>query len=106
MDIEKSPTASALTEKFVVRLPKGMRAQIAEVSKLSRRSMNSEIVARLEHSLAAHPIIAITPNMIAENTPGYVAESIEAVGEMDDMLLRYFQRLSVDKKKALVEFLT
>lgn len=35
-------------EKFVVRLPKGMRELIASASRSNRRSMNSEIVAVLE----------------------------------------------------------
>jgi len=43
---------SRTADKFVVRLPEGMRERIAEVSKESHRSMNSEIIARLERSLA------------------------------------------------------
>lgn len=34
-------------EKFVVRLPKGMRGQLAELAHLNNRSLNSEIVHRL-----------------------------------------------------------
>ena len=39
-------------EKFVIRLPKGMRSRIADISRRSHRSMNSEIIARLEESMA------------------------------------------------------
>lgn len=35
----------------MVRMPEGMRDRIAEAAKLNSRSMNSEIVARLEASL-------------------------------------------------------
>ena len=35
-------------DKFVVRLPEGMRQKIAEVAKKNHRSMNSEIVRCLE----------------------------------------------------------
>ncbi len=42
---------SRSADKFVVRLPKGMRQLIAEVAKNYHRSMNSEIVSRLESSL-------------------------------------------------------
>lgn len=34
-------------EKFVIRLPSGMRQRIAEIARFNARSMNSEIVHRL-----------------------------------------------------------
>ena len=34
-------------EKFVIRLPVGMRSRIAEVARANTRSMNSEILYRL-----------------------------------------------------------
>lgn len=43
--------SSRTADKFVVRLPDGMREQIAEVAKEHHRSMNSEIIARLKKSL-------------------------------------------------------
>jgi|GEM_PF-5874195 len=43
---------SRTADKFVVRLPDGVRERIAEVAKESRRSMNSEIVQRLLRTLA------------------------------------------------------
>lgn len=42
---------SRTADQFVVRLPTGMRDIISEAAKLSGRSMNAEIVARLERSL-------------------------------------------------------
>ena len=47
----KSVGNSRAADKFVVRLPDGMRDKVAEVARQSHRSMNSEIVARLEESL-------------------------------------------------------
>jgi hypothetical protein len=35
-------------EKFVIRLPDGMRGRIAEQARENTRSMNSEIIHRLE----------------------------------------------------------
>lgn len=46
----KSPSRSA--EQFVVRFPDGMRDKIAEAAKAAGRSMNAEIVQRLEHTLS------------------------------------------------------
>ncbi|SRR5690606_27087357 len=43
--------SSRTADKFVVRLPDGMRERIADVAKNHHRSMNSEIIARLEQSL-------------------------------------------------------
>lgn len=42
---------SDLADKFMLRMPDGMRERIAEVAKANNRSMNSEIIARLEASL-------------------------------------------------------
>jgi predicted house-cleaning noncanonical NTP pyrophosphatase (MazG superfamily) len=44
-------TSSRDADKFVVRLPDGMRDQINEVARTSGRSMNKEIIKRLERTL-------------------------------------------------------
>lgn len=44
---------SRIADKFVVRLPEGMRDQIASLAAGHHRSMNSEIIGRLEDSIAA-----------------------------------------------------
>ncbi|MBD9654403.1 MULTISPECIES: Arc family DNA-binding protein [unclassified Pseudomonas] len=43
--------SSRTADKFVVRLPDGMRERIADVARQHHRSMNSEIIARLEQSM-------------------------------------------------------
>jgi hypothetical protein len=43
--------SSRTADKFVVRLPDGMRERIADVARNHHRSMNSDIIARLEQSL-------------------------------------------------------
>lgn len=45
---QKPPSRTA--EQFVVRFPDGMRDRIAEAAKANNRSMNAEIVARLEQT--------------------------------------------------------
>jgi len=54
---ETQESNSRTADKFVVRLPKGMRQLIAEVAKNYHRSMNSEIVSRLESSLRVEPCL-------------------------------------------------
>lgn len=44
---------SRTADQFVVRLPGGMRDLISETAKAASRSMNAEIVARLQQSLEA-----------------------------------------------------
>lgn len=46
----KAPSRTA--DQFVLRLPDGMRPRIAESAKANGRSMNAEIVARLEASFS------------------------------------------------------
>ncbi|MCY1289172.1 Arc-like DNA binding domain protein [compost metagenome] len=43
--------SSRTADKFVVRLPEGMRERIADIARNHHRSMNSEIIARLEQSM-------------------------------------------------------
>ena len=45
--------SSRTADKFVVRLPDGMRELIFDVAKENHRSMNSEIIDRLKKSLGA-----------------------------------------------------
>lgn len=46
------PYPSDAADKFIVRLPPGMRDNIAEAAKINGRSMNAEVIHRLEQSLA------------------------------------------------------
>lgn len=50
MSTEKPIFPSDKADKFVVRFPDGMRDKISEAAKTSGRSMNAEIIARLEQS--------------------------------------------------------
>lgn len=46
-------TNSRTADKFMIRLPDGLRDRVADVARDARRSMNSEIVARLTQSIDA-----------------------------------------------------
>lgn len=48
--MEKKSPPSRTAEQFIVRFPDGMRDEIAAAAKRHGRSMNAEIVARLEKS--------------------------------------------------------
>lgn len=47
MTEERKPQSA---DKYIIRFPDGMRDQIAEAAKKNGRSMNAEIIQRLEHS--------------------------------------------------------
>lgn len=49
----KAPSDSA--DKFIIRLPPGMREQIAAAAKTNNRTMNAEVVLRLQASFDRFP---------------------------------------------------
>lgn len=48
MNANRQNTTKEPDDKFVVRLPRGMKSRIADRAKNNERSMNSEILHRLE----------------------------------------------------------
>ena len=88
----------AIIEKFVIRLPNGLRDQIRYLSEQNRRSMNSEIIMVLENHIrqqyvdqlsAANPESSFKPG--ANNT--------------ESELSRRLENLPAEKKEALLELL-
>ena len=59
------PYPSDAADKFIVRLPPGMRDTIAEAAKANGRSMNAEIIHRLEQSLAGEDGDSISVKSLA-----------------------------------------
>lgn len=52
---ERSSYPSEQADKFLLRLPDGMRERLKAEAEVNKRSMNAEIVARLEASFAEGP---------------------------------------------------
>lgn len=95
-----------LNYKFVVRLTTRMRDQIALAAKHYRRSMNSEIIARLEQSFGALP-----RNEIEEAIQPAFHSRIEAMfrnqlSDNEQHLIEAFRLLSEEKQLALLHLLT
>jgi hypothetical protein len=93
--MKQSPVSrsSRTADKFVVRLPEGMRSRIAEVARHYHRSMNSEIIARLEKTLIAEG------NLPASELPP---------GELhphEHRLLQHFRQLPQPQQSALIALL-
>ena len=92
--------------KFVVRLPTELRNQIADAAKYYRRSMNSEIVARLEQSFSGIP----TATDVQELAPDMYHELESFFGRTalttdEEKIIRAFRRLTEEKRNALLELL-
>jgi len=54
------------SDKFVVRLPDGLRDRITTLAKKNHRSMNSEIVHRLERSMVSTELCALQAQLIQQ----------------------------------------
>lgn len=92
--MKQATLSSRTADKFVVRLPDGMRSRIAEVARQHHRSMNSEIIARLEHSLF-HEVSPVEHlRAIVDDHTGLTAHELE--------LLQRFRQLSERQQNALV----
>jgi len=92
-----SQYSSRTADKFVVRLPDGMRERVAEVAKENHRSMNSEIISRLEQSL-----LADAPN---DGTLGLRIDSPE-VSKQEQELLKHFRQLAKRQQNAMLALIT
>lgn len=57
---------SRVQDKFVIRLPDGLRPEIAAVASRNQRSMNGEIIHRLENSLTLELVLDQKNRVIAQ----------------------------------------
>lgn len=90
--------APALVEKFVIRLPNGLRDQIRSLSEQNRRSMNSEIIMVLENHIRQQ----FMEQMEAANPDGHFKPGDR---NMELELTRRLENLPPEKKEALLELL-
>lgn len=86
--------SSRTADKFVVRLPDGMRERIADVAKTHHRSMNSEIISRLEASLVNSPAVQ------------YADADITQLSSQEWSLIEKFRSLAPHQRTALIEILS
>ena len=90
--------------KYMVRLPPAMRDQIRESARHYRRSMNSDIVARLQQTFSGLP----EEGPAAEVSLNEHIEDLfrRDLNETEDALIRAYRRLSSHKQEALLKLLT
>jgi hypothetical protein len=83
----KPPAPSDIADKFMLRLPDGMRERLAEAAKANNRSMNAEIIFRLDASFSSELNVALklpTEEEIAAIAQRYRAFAREVLGLPDD----------------------
>ncbi|ORL64402.1 Arc family DNA-binding protein [Pseudomonas putida] len=85
--MHKQHISSRNADKFVIRLPDGMRDRIAEVARDRHRSMNSEIIARLEQSMDADGTPADSVGSVAVYLPESLKAEIERLALGNDRSL-------------------
>lgn len=85
--------SSRTADKFVVRLPDGMRERIADVARNHHRSMNSEIISRLEQSLFQESTLHSNPILQIDSAE---------LSSPERELLQRFRQLSRRQQNALV----
>jgi hypothetical protein len=88
--------SSRTADKFVVRLPEGMREHIADVAKTHHRSMNSEIITRLEQSLVQEGALGDEPTVRLDSPELSVHER---------ELLQRFRQLAHRQQNALLSLI-
>lgn len=85
------PPPSRTAEQFVVRFPDGMRDRIADAAKANNRSMNAEIVARLQ-STFEQPLIDAAQSFVSANL-------IDALMDVQKELSELRTQMAAAKKK-------
>ena len=109
MNTEVKVPGSRTADKFVVRLPDGMRQKIADVAKNYHRSMNSEIVSRLEQSLHTESLFgAVSQEGAIENTADSNEEQEKIptdLNAVESAIIQRLRQLPAAKQKALLELL-
>ena len=81
-------------------------AQIGEAAKYYRRSMNSEIVARLEQSFSGIPTLDTTEQLEPEMHQALESFFGRTLAPEEEQIVRAFRRLPQDKKLALLELIS
>ena len=90
--------------KYMVRLPQSMRNQIRESARHYRRSMNSDIVARLQQTFSGLPEEGPAAEvMLHEQIEDLFRRDLN---ENEDALVRAYRRMSSHKQEALLKLLT
>jgi hypothetical protein len=91
--------------RYLVRLPVPMRDQLASSAEYHRRSINSEIVARLQRSFSGLPEIAERQALAPALHEQFEMLLKGSLDPEEEQLVRRFRSLSAAKRQALLNLL-
>ncbi len=77
METPKPERAPQLADKYVLRMPDGMRDKLAALAKANNRSMNAEIVGLLQQGMDAHTR-GSSPEINIETLADAIADRVAA----------------------------
>lgn len=92
--------------KFVLRLPDELRQRVEEAAALYRRSINSEILVRLDQSLNGIPEDAAERLIEPPFFPQIETTFRRDLSDDEDRLIRLYRRLSRQQRRALIDLLS
>ncbi len=98
----------ALVEKFVIRLPNGLREQIKALSEQNRRSMNSEIIMVLEKHIqqfTQEDFREFSAEELLQEVRNDQHNEHKQAPLTDQVLQERLNALPAEKKEALLELL-
>lgn len=86
---------------FGLRMPPELKARIEKEAKLNGRSLNMEIMDRLQRSLVQQDDVKISGYKVSEPS----AAKNDAMSDLERQLLAVLRRLPLEKQLALVTLL-
>ena len=87
-------------------MPLDLHGRLTEVATRYRRSLNAEIVARLEHSVGGMPQDDVESKLEPKLFPFLETTFRGELSDDENTLIRLFRRLSARQRAALVTLLT
>ena len=93
-------------DRFILRIPRRLRNNIFDVAKMYRRSVNSEILLRLEYTLNGIPNQELEKALEPAMFPQIERILRGNLTKEEEKLLICFRRLSSDRRKALMDLLS
>lgn len=96
---DKTNYPSQSQDKYVLRLPDGMRDKIAALAKASGRTMNAEIVQRLQRSIEGVPASPAAPDLGAASARVLksVSDSVAALARQVELQREMFEKLDLGR---------
>ena len=94
------------SHRFVLRLPRELHGRLTEVAARYRRSVNAEIVARLDCSLGGIPRDDVESKLEPTLFPLLETTFRGQLSDEENTLIHLFRRLSARQRAALVGLLS